>query len=106
MTDEATALEAAKKLQSLGARGVIITLGSQGGLILNSDGPDAAYTARKVQAVDATAAGDCFSGALAVALGEGKSLTEAATFAARAAEISVTRLGAQPSVPKRGEVRI
>ncbi len=57
-----------------------------------------------VQAVDTTAAGDCFVGALAVGLCEGKSLLAAAEFASAAAAISVTRDGAQPSLPHREEV--
>jgi ribokinase len=60
--------------------------------------------ALKVKAVDTTAAGDVFNGALAVALAEGKSLLDAARFASAAAAISVTRLGAQPSAPTRVEI--
>jgi len=58
----------------------------------------------KVNAVDATGAGDIFNGALAVAIAEGKPLLEAATFANAAAAISVTRLGAQSSAPTREEI--
>ena len=57
-----------------------------------------------VKAVDTTAAGDIFNGALAVALAEGQSLADAVRFANAAAAISVTRLGAQPSAPKRKEI--
>jgi ribokinase len=57
-----------------------------------------------VQAVDSTAAGDCFVGALAVGLCEGKTIPAAAEFASVAAAISVTRAGAQPSLPSRDEV--
>ena len=53
----------------------------------------------RVQAVDTTAAGDVFNGALASALADGKALTDAVDFAQKAAAISVTRLGAQPSAP-------
>jgi ribokinase len=60
--------------------------------------------AHRVRAVDSTAAGDIFNGALAVALGEGRSLLEAARFACAAAAVSVTRLGAQPSAPHRREI--
>lgn len=62
-------------------------------------------TAQRVQAVDSTAAGDCFCGALAVALGRGDSLAEAVRFANRAAAISVTRRGAQPSLPYLKELQ-
>jgi ribokinase len=57
-----------------------------------------------VTAVDSTAAGDAFNGAFAVALCEGKSITAAAIWANRAAAISVTRPGAQPSLPRRAEI--
>ena len=59
----------------------------------------------KVKAVDATAAGDTFCGALCVALAEGKSITEAVEFANRAAAVTVTRMGAQSSLPYRSEVK-
>jgi ribokinase len=58
----------------------------------------------EMQAVDTTAAGDVFNGALAVALAEGQALEEAVRFANAAAAISVTRMGAQPSAPKRKEI--
>jgi len=59
---------------------------------------------RKVKAVDTTAAGDTFNGALAVALAEGESLVQAVRFANAAAALSVMKRGAQPSVPRRGEI--
>lgn len=58
----------------------------------------------KVKAIDTTAAGDVFNGALAVALAAGKPLVEAARFANAAAAISVTRMGAQTSAPTRKEI--
>jgi len=58
----------------------------------------------KVKAVDATAAGDTFNGALAVALAEGKTLLQAVRFGNAAAALSVTKKGAQLSVPKRTEI--
>jgi len=58
----------------------------------------------KVKAVDTTAAGDVFNGALVVALGEGRPLRDAVRFANAAAAISVTRMGAQPSAPTRAEI--
>jgi ribokinase len=57
-----------------------------------------------VTAIDTTAAGDCFNGALAVALSEGQELDAAVAFACKAASISVTRMGAQSSLPYRKEV--
>jgi ribokinase len=62
------------------------------------------WPARQVHAVDTTAAGDAFNGALAVALTENASLDQAVRFATIAASISVTRAGAQPSLPSRAEV--
>jgi len=58
----------------------------------------------KVEAVDTTAAGDVYCGCLAVALSEGRNLTDSARFATAAAAICVTRLGAQPSAPSRNEI--
>jgi ribokinase len=101
--NQATAVEAADRLRALGVRNVIITMGAQGALVANK-------TFRQwmpgfeVNAVDATGAGDAFNGALAVALAEGSTLLEAARFASAAAAISVTRLGAQPSMPVRREI--
>ena len=59
-----------------------------------------------MKAIDTTAAGDIFNGALAVALSEGQNLPEAVSFANRAAALSVTRLGAQASAPSRSELEI
>ena len=58
----------------------------------------------KVKAVDATAAGDVFNGALALAVAEGKPLPDAVRFGHAAAAVSVTRLGAQPSAPRRADI--
>jgi ribokinase len=99
-------LAAAHLLQN-GPGSVIITMGSQGCLIAEPGEREIDYThisAFPVVAIDTTAAGDGFVGALAVALGEGYSLPEAARFASAAAAISVTRHGAQPSLPYRAEV--
>jgi ribokinase len=94
---------AAEKLLSLGVKNLMVTMGSQGAMLF--DGKlESNISACPVQAVDSTAAGDCFVGALAVGLCEGKSLLSAAEFASAAAAISVTRDGAQPSLPRREEV--
>jgi ribokinase len=92
----------AQHLQRLGARDCAITLGPEGCLVVSDRLEHIA--AVKVEAVDTTAAGDAFNGALAVALAEGRSLTDAARWANRAAAIAVTRRGAQPSLPTRDEV--
>lgn len=104
VSDEASARLAAEKLISLGARAVIVTLGRAGALAVEAGKEPLFIPSKEVTAVDATAAGDCFSGALAVALGRGESLADAARFAAAAAAVSVTRLGAQPSLPTLDEL--
>lgn len=94
---------AAEKLLSLGVKNLMVTMGSQGAVLFDGK-MESNIPACPVQAVDSTAAGDCFVGALAVGLCEGKSLLSAAEFASAAAAISVTRDGAQPSLPSREEV--
>lgn len=105
ITDEATAVEAARVLSGMGVQIVVITLGSKGALAY-SEGTAEFVPALKVKAVDTTAAGDVFNGALTVALSEGRSLAEAVRFACKASAISVTRVGAQASAPYRNEVDI
>jgi ribokinase len=101
--DERTASVAASVFLSKGVQNVIITLGRQGAFFKNQflklkiDAP-------VVKAVDTTAAGDTFSGALAVAITELMDWEQAIQFAVQAASISVTRMGAQSSVPYRKEV--
>jgi len=95
---------AASALRDRGVPTVVMTLGRRGAYVASGD------TARlvpgfKVKAVDTTGAGDVFNGALAVALGEGRPLLAAVRFAHAAAALSVTRLGAQPSAPRRGAIR-
>jgi ribokinase len=94
---------AAEKLVAKGPEIVIITLGVRGSYIHTPE-LKVFLPAFRVEAVDTTAAGDTYCGSLAVALAEGKNLNEAVTFAAAASAISVTRLGAQPSVPTRSEI--
>jgi ribokinase len=93
---------AAVKLRNRGCRTVIATLGSAGCLVVGD--VEFRQAAPVVQAVDATAAGDAFNGALAVALAEGQPLTSAVRFATATAALSVTRAGAQPSLPRREEI--
>lgn len=94
---------AAKQLQLAGCRNVIITRGDQGCCVLAGDNLEH-IAARQVTAVDAVAAGDVFNGTLATALSEGRSLIEAVRWATAAAAISVTRCGAQSSIPQRDEI--
>lgn len=103
VTDKASASKAAAALRARGVATVIITLGSRGALLANASG-DHLIPGFKVKAVDTTAAGDTFNGALAVALAEGMTATAAVRFANAAAAISVTRLGAQGSAPSRREI--
>ena len=103
VTNAATAEQAAVKLQALGVGNVIITLGSKGAYLRNHS-LSVLIPTPPVTAVDTTAAGDCFNGALAVALAEHQPLDQAVAFACKAASISVTRLGAQASIPFRREV--
>lgn len=97
------AATAARQLQAAGCSRVIITRGEHGCCVLEGD-VITHLSAQRVEAVDAVAAGDVFNGALATALAEGRPLLEAAHFAGVAASISVTRRGAQPSIPSRGEI--
>jgi ribokinase len=94
---------AARKLRAAGVRRVIVTLGAEGAL-LEEEEMSVVRPAHSVAVVDTTAAGDAFNGALAVALAEGASLDAAADYANRAAALSTTREGAQPSLPTRPEV--
>lgn len=100
---EADARRAAADLTRRGVGTVIITLGSKGAFVMGEDFTGS-VPGFPVDAVDTTAAGDVFNGALAVALGEGRPLVQAVRFANAAAAISVTRLGAQPSAPTRAEI--
>lgn len=98
-----SAKAAALRIFEMGVNKVIITMGPMGAVVCE-EGKVYVVEAKKVEAVDTTAAGDVFNGALAVALSEGKTLEEAVRFACGAAAISVTRLGAQSSIPYRNEV--
>ncbi len=101
--NEDDARKAAEALLARGVATVMVTMGENGVIIATADG------VRKVDAfdvdpVDTTAAGDVFNGALAVAIAEGRQLDKAVLFANAAAAMSVTKLGAQPSAPRRHEI--
>lgn len=104
---EVNDIEAAKKAAQLicskGSKNVVVTMGPLGAVICK-EGKCTTASAPKVETVDSTAAGDVFNGALAVAVSEGKELEDAVNFACEAAAISVTRLGAQSSIPYRTEL--
>ena len=101
--DEATASEAAVRFLQKGVQHVVITLGSQGAFFQNNH-LRFKVEAPVVQAVDTTAAGDVFNGALMVALTENMDWKNAIRFAVEAASVSVTRMGAQTSAPYRREI--
>lgn len=97
------AARAGQALRDKGVARVVVTLGSRGAVAVDDDGARH-HPAPKVEAVDTTAAGDTFLGALAVALGEGQSFDEAVRLGIRAAALCITRPGAQPSIPQRAAV--
>ena len=101
--NKTTAAQAAQILHDFGIPIVIITLGSKGAY-LSTPTVKQMIKPFAVKAVDTTAAGDIFNGALAVSLSEDTGLLEAVHFASAAAALSVTKLGAQPSAPKRREI--
>ena len=102
VTDEASAAKAADALLAKGIKTVIITLGDKGLMLATKDGKEM-IASNKVKAVDTTAAGDAFTGAIAFGLANGKTIKEASSYANAVAAISVTRYGAQPSMPTRDE---
>lgn len=95
----------ARSLLERGVKNVLVTLGDKGALMVNEK-EERLFPARRVPAVDTTAAGDCFNGALAVALAERKTLEAAIEFANAASSVAVTRKGAQDSIPERKEVDV
>jgi ribokinase len=103
VTNPETAEIAARLLLKKGVRVVVVTMGSLGALLVTPTSCQL-IPSFPVQAMDTTAAGDCFNGALAVAIAEGTDLGNAILFANKAASISVTRMGAQASAPYREEV--
>ncbi|MDG3085765.1 ribokinase [Vibrio hannami] len=102
--DDKSAQLAADVLHAKGISTVMITLGSKGVWLSLKAGEGKIIPGFKVEATDTTAAGDTFNGALVTGLLDGKSLEEAIIFAHAAAAISVTRFGAQTSIPNREEV--
>ena len=104
ITDMDSVARAADIICDKGVENVVITLGAKGAFV-RERGAYHQVQGLKVKAVDATAAGDTFCGALCVALAEGKGITEAVEFANRAAAVTVTRMGAQSSLPYRSEVK-
>jgi ribokinase len=98
VTDTPTAEKAGKRLIEQGVGTVIITRGASGALIVTKE-ESVSIPAPKVKAIDTTAAGDAFNGGLAYSLALGKPLSEAVRFATYVGALSVTKMGAQPSMP-------
>jgi len=105
VTDQASAERAARALLRRGVQNVIITLGSAGCLLVNHRQTEA-FPAQPVQAVDTTAAGDAFNGALAYALAGGSPLDEAIVLANTVAGYAVTKHGAQTAMPTKKELEL
>lgn len=103
VVDRDSAREAGRQLCSKGVATVTITMGAEGVFVFSRQ-EELFRRAYKVKAVDTTAAGDVFNGALAVALSEGKGIGDAVSFANAAAALSVGKLGAQSSIPSRTEI--
>ncbi|WP_412460257.1 ribokinase [Pseudomonas sp. SC11] len=103
VTDLDSARRAAERLREWGAGKVIVTLGAQGALFVSAAG-DRHFPANRVNAVDTTAAGDTFVGGFAAGLACGLEEGEAIVRGQRAAALSVTRVGAQPSIPHLAEL--
>jgi ribokinase len=94
---------AAKRLLVAGVKGVVVTHGAQGGVVVTKQA-DFFYPPFAVEAVDFTGAGDAFCAALSVGLSDGMSIAQAARFASAAGALACTRFGAHPSLPWRHEV--
>jgi len=98
-----SAIRAARELVEAGITTLVVKMGESGALLVTSE-HEAHFPAFRVPAVDSTGAGDAFTAGLALALCEGKNLEEATTFANASGACAVMVLGAQPSMPSRGEV--
>lgn len=103
LTGESDLEKAGRKLVAQGCRHVVITLGAQGVMLINAEGAQH-FPAPKVKVRDTVGAGDCFTGWLAVGVGERLSIPDAIRRALVAASLAVTRPGAQPGMPRREEV--
>jgi ribokinase len=103
VVDDESASQAADAFMDKGVQNIVITMGKQGAYFQNNS-LKLKINAPTVKAIDTTAAGDTFNGAIAVALNEGLDWETAIKLAVEAASISVTRMGAQASVPYRNEL--
>ncbi|MCQ2183969.1 MAG: ribokinase [Bacteroidales bacterium] len=104
VSDEDSLHAAVRKIQEMGVKDVVVTLGSKGSLVCQ--GSDFIFVpSQKVKAVDTTAAGDTFCGGIAVGLSEGMTLEDAAAFATKASALTVQKMGAQDSIPYRKDIK-
>jgi ribokinase len=103
LSGESTIEKAIRKLRSWGVKSLVITLGANGVRVVTED-MDRHLPAYEVTAVDTTAAGDAFNGAMAVILAEGKDLLDAVQYGLAAGALAATKRGAQPSLPTRDAV--
>ena len=103
LSGEATLADGIQKLLGWGVKNLVVTLGANGARVV-TEGIDQHLPAYEVTAVDTTASGDAFNGALAVSLAEGKTLLEAVNDGMAAGALAATKRGAQPSLPTREAV--
>jgi ribokinase len=103
VNDDVSAEKAGRELLKYGISHIILTLGAMGAMLVNAK-QSRLFPTKQVEVVDTTAAGDVFNGAFAYAIAKGEKSAKAIEFATAAATLSVTRLGAQPSIPTADEV--
>jgi ribokinase len=103
VTGDDTAVKAGRSLLELGASSVVVTMGKRGAMLVTAE-KNSLIPAFQVNPVDATAAGDAFTGGLAYARAGGRDLEDAIKFANAVAALAVTKMGAQPSMPAREDV--
>ena len=96
----------ASDLIARGASAAVLKLGARGSMVVTADGQIARVPAYRVKIVDTTAAGDAFTGALAVAVANGQDLLKAAKFANAAGALACTKLGAHAAMPTVEEVKM
>ena len=101
---ELSAKACAEKLKTFGVKNIVVTMGGEGSSAV-SNGEYVQVPAKKTTPIDTTAAGDTFVGAFTVALSEGKDIKSAMEFATSASAITITRRGAQQSIPTRNELK-
>jgi ribokinase len=102
--DDSSIKHASEILMQKGVRNIIVTLGKRGAMLVNHSSAKL-FPVSKVKVVDSTAAGDAFNGAFASSISEGHSVEESIEFANKIASISVTRMGAQSSMPYLNEIK-